>query len=102
MPVPFICEMAKDSLTQAIKLLIENGQVRTFGEIFERYQFPVSRISNHLGTNFIRLKKHIKNATLFSFADAIKIAAYFDVPEKAIIDLIYAQVTEDRKRKKKG
>ena len=81
-----------------VKVLIEKGHIHAFREILEYY--PITPIVKHLKSSHQRLTKYFNDASLFRFAEVSKIADYFGVDDKLMIDLVYIQIVADKKAKR--
>lgn len=88
----------KDIRVEYVRNSIESGYTTKYGEIFEL--LPLTLIINLLGTNHKRLTKYNANPALFSLDEIFKIAKYLEVSEQKMIELVYNQVLENRKRRK--
>jgi short-subunit dehydrogenase involved in D-alanine esterification of teichoic acids len=91
--------MASEKDRNKVKRLIEEGHISTFREVLDFY--PITDLIGFLKTNHSRLSKYFNNPGLFRFEEIIKIANYLQVNEEKMISLVYKQIQEDRKSKKK-
>lgn len=92
--------MAKDKRYTTVKNLISGGYIKSFEEIFDT--IPKSVVYLDLGMNNTRFNSLVENVELFLLKDIFRIAALFEVDEKIILDLIYAQYAKTKKVKKRG
>jgi hypothetical protein len=83
-----------------VKTLIEKGHIQAFREILEYYQ--ITPLVKYLKSSHQRLTKYFNNVSLFRFGEVRKIAEYFEVEERIMIELIYNQIVEDSKKNKTG
>lgn len=88
----------KDKRVGVVRQLIETGHYTKYDDIF--ILLPVTLLINHLRTNHKRLTKYNANPALFSLEEIFKIAEYLEVSEPKMIELIYNQVLENRKKRK--
>jgi len=91
--------MASEKDRNNVKRLIEQNHITTFREIPDYY--PITPLIEFLKTNHGRLSKYFNNVSLFRFSEIIKISQYFQVDEQKMIALVYNQILEDRKTRKK-
>jgi K+-transporting ATPase A subunit len=92
--------MVKDKRAKTVKLLIEHNEIKIFSQIFEH--IPITIVATKaLGTNYERLTDRINNPGKFRMSDIVLLAAYFEVQERIMIDLIYQQLLMNRSKKKK-
>lgn len=90
----------KDKRVGAVRRGIATGDYTKYNDIYDL--LPLTAIINLLGTNHKRLTKYNANPALFSLEEIFKIAEYLEVSEPKMIELIYNQVLENRKKKKRG
>lgn len=96
----FICGMTRHKSAKTVKLLIENGQVKTIKEVFDH--IPITPVARYLGTNFSRLNKYVQHPALFSYEDAFLLAAYFEIDAKTMSDIIFNSITAMKPKRKPG
>lgn len=92
--------MTKDTRVIAVKQLIETGSYTKYNQIYDL--LPLTSIINVLGTNHARLVKYNLNPAMFRLEDIFKIAKYLEISEEKMMQLMYAQILENRKKKKPG
>jgi hypothetical protein len=86
--------MTKDKRFKTVKLLIESNNITNFSDIFEH--IPKTVIAKHLGTNYNRLSKLVDNVDLFSLRDLFRLARFFEVDDKVMLDLAFTQYSEKK------
>jgi hypothetical protein len=92
--------MVKDRRFKIVQKLIRSGDVKLLTDIFE--VIPVTTVAVALGSNWDQLTKRIKEPGIFRINEIIAMAAYFEVEEKVMIDIIYNQVLANRGKKKRS
>lgn len=92
--------MKKDKRYTTVKNLISGGYIKTFHEIFET--IPKSVVYKDLGMNSVRFNNLLKNVDLFVLKDIFRIATLLETDEKIILDLIYTQYSQAKKKYRKG
>ena len=91
--------MTKDRRYTTIKNLISAGYIKSFREIFDT--LPKSVVARDLGMNNIRFSRLIDNVDQFLLRDLFRIAAYLEIDELILVNLVYQQYATDKKSKKK-
>jgi hypothetical protein len=90
--------MARDRRYTTVKNLISGGFINSFQEIFDT--LPKTTVSRDLGMNNMRFSRLIKNVDQFVIKDVFRLAAFLEVDEMVLMNLIYRQYRTDKKGKK--
>jgi len=85
--------------TKNVKNLIESGRIVAFRAIFTFKAIPKIVLANDLGMHQGNFDKFLAASQKFTLAIAFHIAAIFDTDRKKILDLLYDQAEEDRKKR---
>jgi hypothetical protein len=80
------------------KKLIPKGEITNVSELLDIVD--KTPLSKDIKTTPERFNKLIEDPTLFEFGDAINIANVIGVDEKALIDMVYAEILLKRKKRK--
>jgi len=91
--------MAKDRRYITVKNLIAAGYIKSFREIFDT--LPKSVVARDLGMNNMRFSRLMDNVDQFLLKDLFRFAAYLEIDELVLINLIYQQYSIDKKRRKR-
>jgi hypothetical protein len=91
--------MSKDRRYTTVKNLISGGYIKTFREIFDT--LPKSVVARDLGMNNVRFSKLIQNVDQFVLKDLFRFAAYLEIEEMVLFNLVFQQYHLDKKTKKK-
>jgi len=94
--------MSRDARYKNVKDLIESGRIVVFNDIFSYKAIPKTVVARDLEMHHVTFNKLLAAPQKFTFEDAFHIAALFETERKNILDLIYNQCEEDRKRTWKG
>jgi plasmid maintenance system antidote protein VapI len=94
--------MANDPRYGAVKVLIEEGYVSYFRDIFQH--LPKSVLGFSMGINNTRITRLIHHPDQFTINELNRIAALFDIEPAKIIKLVYAQlqIQQNNLTKNKG
>jgi len=79
--------------------LISGGYIKTFREIFDT--LPKSVMAHDLGMNNTRFTKLMNDVEGFTLDDLFRMAAFFEISQRAMYELIEQQYIIDKKNKKK-
>ncbi len=90
--------MARDRRYATVKNLISGGFINSFQEIFDT--LPKTTVSRDLGMNNMRFSRLIKNVDQFVIKDVFRLAAFLEVDEMVLMNLLYRQYRTDKKGKK--
>ena len=88
-----------DQRYTTIKVLIESGHITTFRKIFD--YIPKTIVYKDLRVNFKRFSKGILDPSRFSLGELRRLAEFFGMDTKQLIDMAYEQ-TKSAKNKSKG
>ena len=91
--------MEKDKRYKTVKLLIEDGHITQFNQIFE--YVPKSKVASDLGTNYNRLTRLISHVDQFVLRDLFMLSKFIEIDGKKIFDLVYTQYTNEKNSKRK-
>lgn len=94
--------MPRDERYKNVKNLIESGRIVVFRDIFLYKAIPKTVVARDLGMHHVTFNKLLDAPQKFTFEDAFHIATLFETDRKNILDLIYSQCEEDRKKTKKS
>ncbi|HUR65483.1 MAG TPA: hypothetical protein VMZ03_03965 [Chitinophagaceae bacterium] len=91
--------MVKDKRYKVVHEFIKSGEIKMISQVFE--YIPVTTVALMLGTNWERLTKYINEPNLFRMGEMRTMAAYFEVDEKVMIELVHRQIIANMDKKKK-
>jgi hypothetical protein len=94
-----LCGMPKDKRYNTVKNLITGGYIKNFSEILDT--IPKTVLTHDLGMHHQTFEKIIKNPDRLSFKDAFRIAAFIEIDEREIMNLIYSECIVEKKAKRK-
>ena len=83
-----------------LKTLIEAGEIKELCQIID--VIPASIVYKDLGINYSRFKKLIARPKLFTLEELILLASFCKMEPKAIINLAYDQIQNDKNRRTKS
>jgi hypothetical protein len=92
--------MVRDRRYVTVKNLISGGFINSFQEIFDT--LPKSTVARDLGMNNLRFSKLINNVDQFVIRDVFRLAAFLEIEEMTLMNLIYKQYRADKKGKSKN
>lgn len=92
--------MIQDEQRLAIKNLIETGNIKQFKEIF--LYVKKKQLHSHMGINYNRFLRVIKNPKKFQYEDAYQVASIFQVTPRQISELIHCQIDSPQKEEIKN
>ena len=81
--------MTKDKRHKTVKILIETGNIVTFGDIFEH--IPKTTVAEELGIHFNRMARMIQNVNEIKVNDIFLFSGYFEIDAKVLFELVYNQ-----------
>ena len=93
--------MARDERYKNVKNLIETGRITALREIFSYKAIPKTVVAKDLGMHHVTFNKLLSVPQRFTFEDAFHLATLLDTDKKNIMNLIYNQCEEDRKKARK-
>jgi len=93
--------MPRDERYKNVKNLIEAGRIVTLRDMFTTKAIPKTVVAKDLGIHHTTFNKLLDAPQHFTFENAFHIAALIETDKKNILDLIYNQCEEDRKKSKK-
>ena len=79
----------KDKRYKTVKILIETGNITTFGEIFDH--IPKTMVADDLGIHFNRMARMIKSVNEIKVNDIFLFSGQFEIDAKVMFGLIYNQ-----------
>ena len=94
--------MPRDERYKNVKNLIETGRIVTLRDMFTSRAIPKTVVAKDLGMHHQTFDKLLNAPQRFSFEIAFHLAALIQTDKKNILDLIYNQCEEDRKKSKKA
>lgn len=89
--------MERDPRYKAVKLLVEDGQITLFNEMF-RY-IPKSVVAADLGKQNIRFTMLMKHIDRFTLKDLFLLGKFFELDERKIFELAYQQYLQQKTKK---
>jgi hypothetical protein len=81
--------MPQDNRYTVVRILIENGHIKTFKQIFD--YIPISVVAIDYGSNYVRFKRSISRPNSFKLRDINILASLFEVDFMKMIELILNQ-----------
>lgn len=81
--------MQRDARYGSIKVLIENGHIKTVKDIF--IHIPKTTVYKDLGINFNRFDRAIRDPSIFRMQELITLAELFGVDALQFIHMAYEQ-----------
>jgi hypothetical protein len=88
--------MSKDFRFSTIKVLIEKEHIKTFNDIYN--YIPKSNLARELNMNTDRMTQLMEHPEKFTLEKLVKIAGVLDVDFKTILELVYQQLQENKKK----
>ena len=92
--------MAKDSRYKTVNVFIERGEVKKLADIFN--YIPRKVVYIDLGINYNRFKRLLEHPDQFTLQELSRLAFLIEVGKQVIINLLYAQIDQNSKVKKRG
>lgn len=91
--------MVKDKRYKIVQKLIRSGDVKLLTDIFE--VIPVTTVAVALGSNWDQLTKRINQPGIFRMSEIMAMAAYFEVDERIMLEIVFSQLLFNQGKKKK-
>ena len=89
--------MERDPRYKAVKLLVEDGQITLFNEMFRI--IPKSVVAADLGKQNIRFTMLMNRIERFTLKDLFLLGKFFELDEKQIFELAYQQYLQQKSKK---
>lgn len=87
-----------DKRYKVVKVMIENGAITEFRQIFE--YIPKSIVANDLGTNYNRLIRLLKKVEDVSLEEIFKLSEWIDIECDVIFKLLVLQYEMNKGKSK--
>lgn len=78
--------------------MIRSGDIKQFRDIFRYAQ--ITPVIKHLNSNHTRLQAAISDITKFKVGTLVKIADFFELDEKTMMDLVVNQLVATKRKRK--
>lgn len=84
----------RDKRYKVVKVMIENGVVSEFKDIFD--YIPKSIVANDLSTNYNRLIRLMDNVEEFTFEEIFRLAEFCEVDRLVLVKLLCRQYESEK------
>lgn len=93
--------MQRDERYKNVKNLIESGRIVALRDMFTSRAIPKTVVAKDLGMHHTTFNKLLAAPHHFTFENAFHMAALIETDKKNILQLIYMQCEEDRKKSRR-